>query len=82
MNMLYARVGTEQMETMTKLFGGDSGAPIKEMGHQGGEIDFERYWEAVREHCRRFHDTIFQVCLSTKQREFAQIVAFNIIDQY
>ena len=51
MNMLYARVGREQMETtITKLFGGDDGAPIKEVGHQGGEIDFERYWEvAVRE---------------------------------
>jgi len=48
MNMLYARVGREQMETtITKLFGGDDGAPIKEVGHQGGEIDFERYWEVV-----------------------------------
>lgn len=48
MNMLYARVGREKMEsTITKLFGGDDGAPIKEVGHQGGEIDFERYWEVV-----------------------------------
>lgn len=59
MNMLYARVGREQMETIiTKLFGGDDGAPIKEMGHQGGEIDFERYWEVVvREHRRRFQES-------------------------
>ena len=48
MNMLYARVGREQMETtITKLFGRDDGAPIKEVGHQGGEIDFERYWKVV-----------------------------------
>ena len=48
MNMLYARVGREKMEsTITKLFGGDDGAPIKEVGHQGGEIDFERYWDVV-----------------------------------
>ena len=49
MNMLYARVGREQMETtITKLFGGDDGAPIKEVGHQGGEINFERYWKVVQ----------------------------------
>lgn len=48
MNLLYARVGREKMEsTITKLFGGDDGAPIKEVGHQGGEIDFERYWAVV-----------------------------------
>ena len=48
MNMLYARVGREKMEsTITKLFGGDDGAPIKEVGHQGGEIDFDRYWAVV-----------------------------------
>ncbi|KAL3807726.1 hypothetical protein ACHAXA_008299 [Cyclostephanos tholiformis] len=59
MNMLYARVGREQMETMiTKLFGGDDGAPIKEVGHQGGEIDFERYWEVVvREHQKQFRES-------------------------
>lgn len=59
MNMLYARVGREKMETtITKLFGGDDGAPIKEVGHQGGEIDFERYWAVVlREHQRRFQES-------------------------
>ena len=70
--MLYARVGREQMETtITKLFGGDDGAPIKEMGHQGGEIDFERYWEVVvREHRRRFQDSDFgRVVDMKKQRK-------------
>lgn len=59
MNMLYARVGREQMETtITKLFGRDDGAPIKEVGHQGGEINFERYWEVVvREHQKQFHES-------------------------
>jgi len=72
MNMLYARVGREQMETtITKLFGGDDGAPIKEMGHQGGEINFERYWEVVvREHRRRFQDSnLGRVADKTKQRK-------------
>ena len=60
MNMLYARVGREQMETtITKLFGGDDGAPIKEVGHQGGEIDFERYWEvAVREQTKKLDNAV------------------------
>eukprot|EP00984_Skeletonema_dohrnii_P001013 scaffold321_cov110-Skeletonema_dohrnii-CCMP3373.AAC.5 len=60
MNMLYARVGREQMETtITKLFGGDDGAPIKEVGHQGGEIDFERYWEvAVREQTKNLDKVV------------------------
>lgn len=45
MNMLYARVGRSKMEeSITKLFGGADGAPIKEVGHQGGEINFERFW--------------------------------------
>eukprot|EP00986_Skeletonema_menzelii_P012711 scaffold7158_cov151-Skeletonema_menzelii.AAC.8 len=60
MNMLYARVGRERMETtITKLFGGDDGAPIKEVGHQGGEIDFERYWEvAVREQTKKLDNAV------------------------
>ncbi len=45
MNMLYARLGRAKMETtITKLFGGEDGAPIVEVGQQGGEIDFERFW--------------------------------------
>eukprot|EP00957_Ditylum_brightwellii_P134399 10246191-Ditylum_brightwellii.AAC.1 len=41
MNMLYARLGRERMETtITKLFGSEDGAPVKEVGQQGGEIDF------------------------------------------
>lgn len=45
MNMLYARLGRAKMETtITKLFGGEDGAPIVEVGQQGGEIDFEHYW--------------------------------------
>ncbi|KAL7540906.1 hypothetical protein ACHAXR_011348 [Thalassiosira sp. AJA248-18] len=72
MNMLYARVGREQMEaTITKLFGGDDGAPIKEVGHQGGEIDFVRYWEVVvREQQKRFNDSdIGKVIAEKKQRK-------------
>ena len=59
MNMLYARVGREKMETtITKLFGTDDGSPIKEVGHQGGEINFERYWEVViRENQKRFQES-------------------------
>lgn len=46
MNMLYARLGRAKMETtISKLFGGEDGAPIVEVGQQGGEIDFERYWD-------------------------------------
>mmetsp|Transcript_6272 Transcript_6272/g.13647 ORF Transcript_6272/g.13647 Transcript_6272/m.13647 type:complete len:271 (-) Transcript_6272:65-877(-) len=72
MNMLYARVGREQMETtITKLFGGDDGAPIKEVGHQGGEIDFARYWEVViREQQKRFHDSdLGKIVAEKKQRK-------------
>lgn len=72
MNMLYARVGREQMETtITKLFGGDDGAPIKEVGHQGGEIDFDRYWEVVvREQQKRFQDSdLGKNVLAAKQRK-------------
>ena len=71
MNMLYARVGREQMEsTITKLFGGDDGAPIKEVGHQGGEIDFERYWEVVvREQQRRFSDSDLGKAVAEKNQK-------------
>jgi Ca2+-binding EF-hand superfamily protein len=72
MNMLYARVGRERMETtITKLFGRDDGAPIKEVGHQGGEIDFERYWEVViREHQKKFQESdLGKVAAEKKERK-------------
>jgi Ca2+-binding EF-hand superfamily protein len=71
MNMLYARVGRDQMEsTITKLFGGDDGAPIKEVGSQGGEIDFCRYWEVVvREQQQRFNDSELGKVLSEKKKK-------------
>ncbi|KAL7511978.1 hypothetical protein ACHAXN_008935 [Cyclotella atomus] len=70
MNMLYARVGRDQMEsTITKLFGGDDGAPIKEVGSQGGEIDFTRYWEVVvREQGHRFNESELGKILSEKKK--------------
>jgi Ca2+-binding EF-hand superfamily protein len=71
MNMLYARVGRDQMEsTITKLFGGDDGAPIKEVGAQGGEIDFTRYWEVVvREQGHRFNESELGKILSEKKKK-------------
>ena len=71
MNMLYARVGRDQMEsTITKLFGGDDGAPIKEVGSQGGEIDFSRYWEVVvREQQKRFGESDLGKVLSEKKQK-------------
>lgn len=71
MNMLYARVGRDQMEsTITKLFGGDDGAPIKEVGSQGGEIDFSRYWEVVvREQSQRFNESELGKILSEKKKK-------------
>ena len=74
MNMLYARVGREQMETtITKLFGGeDPTKPIKEVGHQGGEIDFQRYWEVVvREQQKRFNDSDLGKVVSEKKKKRA-----------
>lgn len=61
MNILYARLGREKMEaTINKLFS-DDGAPVEEVGNQGGEINFARFWKvaqseqtrALREHMRR-----------------------------
>lgn len=75
MNMLYARVGRDQMETIiTKLFGGDDGAPIKEVGHQGGEINFARYWEVVvREQQKRFKESdLGKIIAEKKQRKKKQ----------
>ncbi len=46
MNMLYGRVGRAKMEVaIATLFGGDDGSPIVEVGNQGGEINFGRFWE-------------------------------------
>lgn len=71
MNMLYARVGRDKMElTITKLFGGDDGAPIKEVGSQGGEIDFTRYWEVVvKEQQKRFSESELGKILSEKKQK-------------
>lgn len=71
MNMLYARVGRDQMEsTITKLFGGDDCAPIKEVGSQGGEIDFSRYWDVVvREQQKRFGESDLGKVLSEKKQK-------------
>ncbi|KAL3795948.1 hypothetical protein ACHAW5_004228 [Stephanodiscus triporus] len=70
MNMLYARVGREKMETtITKLFGADDGSPIKEVGHQGGEINFERYWEVViRENQKRFQESDLGKAVAEKKQ--------------
>ena len=59
MNMLYARLGREKMERVIgKLFGGEDGAPVKEVGVQGGEINFTRYYEVVtREQERTFEES-------------------------
>mmetsp|Transcript_16176 Transcript_16176/g.23636 ORF Transcript_16176/g.23636 Transcript_16176/m.23636 type:complete len:256 (+) Transcript_16176:310-1077(+) len=49
MNMLYGRLGRAKMEmTIAKLFGGDDGMPIVEIGYQGGEIDFAHYLRVSR----------------------------------
>ncbi|KAL3779387.1 hypothetical protein HJC23_000497 [Cyclotella cryptica] len=71
MNMLYARVGRDKMEsTIAKLFGGDDGAPIKEVGSQGGEINFTRYWEVVvREQQQRFSESDLGKVLSEKKQK-------------
>jgi len=59
MYLLYARLGRDGMEsTISKLFGGEDGAPVKEVGNQGGEVDFQRYWEVLsKEQLRRFHES-------------------------
>jgi Ca2+-binding EF-hand superfamily protein len=57
MHMLYARIGREKMEsTITRLFGGDDGAPIVEQGSHGGEINFTRYWDVVDREQRKMFD--------------------------
>ena len=69
MHLLYARIGREKMEsTITKLFGGDDGAPIVEHGHQGGEINFMRYWEVVdREQKKMFSESELGKALAEKK---------------
>ncbi|KAL7464242.1 hypothetical protein ACHAXS_004583 [Conticribra weissflogii] len=48
MNLLYAREGREGMDSMiAKLFGGQDGNPVGEVGIRGGEVDFRRYWEVL-----------------------------------
>jgi len=71
MNMLYARLGRESMEAIiTKLFGGDDGAPIKEVGHQGGEIDFSRYWDVVqKEQVKMFNESELGLTLAEKKQK-------------
>ena len=58
MNLLYARLGRSKMEhAIAKLFGSADGTPIKEVGQQGGEIDFGHYWTVVeREQLKTFQD--------------------------
>jgi len=58
MNMLYGRLGREKMEdAITKLFGGDDGSPIVEVGNQGGEIDFNRYLKVSEIEQRKLFDS-------------------------
>jgi len=59
MNMLYARVGREKMEsTISKLFGDGDGSVVKEEGHQGGEINFTRYCQVVeKEQMKSFQES-------------------------
>lgn len=75
MNMLYARVGRTKMETtITKLFGGEDGAPIKEVGQQGGEIDFQRYCDVVKkEQLKMFRDSDFGRTLHEKKKATEKI---------
>ena len=71
MNMLYARVGREKMETIIiKLFGDSDGSAFKEEGSQGGEIDFNRYWDVVeREQINRFEESELGKTLLEKKRK-------------
>jgi Ca2+-binding EF-hand superfamily protein len=58
MNMLYGRVGRQKMEeSITKLFGGEDGSPIIEVGYQGGEIDFEHFWNVSEVEQRKLFDS-------------------------
>jgi Ca2+-binding EF-hand superfamily protein len=58
MNMLYGRVGRQRMEeSISKLFGGEDGSPIVEVGYQGGEIDFEHFWSVSEVEQRKLFDS-------------------------
>jgi Ca2+-binding EF-hand superfamily protein len=58
MNMLYGRLGRAKMEiAISKLFGGEDGTPIVEVGNQGGEIDFERYLSVSEMEQRKLFDS-------------------------
>lgn len=70
MNMLYTRVGREKMEEMISLlFGDGNGSKVVERGHQGGEIDFCRYWDVlVKEQMKIFHQSELGRALSEKKK--------------
>ncbi len=58
MNMLYGRLGRAKMEiAISKLFGGEDGTPIVEVGNQGGEIDFKRYLSVSEMEQRKLFDS-------------------------
>jgi len=71
MNMLYARLGRAKMEsTIAKLFGGENGEPIKEVGQQGGEINFERYLNVVvKEQRKCFGESELGKTIAKKKRK-------------
>jgi len=58
MNMLYGRLGRSKMEVaIARLFGGEDGTPIVEVGYQGGEIDFQRYLSVSEMEQRNLFDS-------------------------
>lgn len=58
MNMLYGRLGRAKMEVaISKLFGGEEGTPIVEVGNQGGEIDFNRFLSVSELEQRKLFDS-------------------------
>lgn len=71
MNMLYGRLGRAKMElAITKLFGGDDGSPIVEVGNQGGEIDFNRYLQVSKfEQMKLFEESEFGKNVLEKSRK-------------
>lgn len=71
MNMLYGRLGRARMEVaITRLFGGEDGSPIVEVGNQGGEIDFARYLTVSKtEQHKLFHSSELGRNLAEKKRK-------------